>query len=555
VTVIAINLQVLRVFHGVDFNDEMQYYGEILALLETGKLFSSDMFLQQAVYVLFYPLLKLQYATFGTDSLILLGRIDFAAFIVWIYFRVRGALVEAGVALLAAALAALAVTLAIPLYNIYAISYNNVTLGILALCYAEAFLWQRESGRPSAAFWSTAVACLFVAYPPMGIAIAAVVWTRLVWERDWQRIRNFGTWFVASFAVAGLVLGQFATFAEYLEAIRFSREFSVGQTIFRTGLPTLAGLCCLLVAGLALTSGDAPEWVTDSAKRKTNATRYFIVALSLVAALDAVAHAVWFASVVCVVTAFALTAWPDGHDHRVTRTWTTVLFVVSVAVMAGTSSNGLKQIHGPAMLAGPFFVATALLGPVSGHGQPFFRRAGAEAFGPSLVLVFLAIYLANPYRDESIWHQNTSIDGAPAFRYLRVTPEKAAAINAARTMLSDIPRRSRLLVLGAHPWLYFATDTMPDTDMVFMHFTGGMGAYEILAARLEGRRPDFVVLSAVVTPNVRLAFEKIIRAGRYDCDAVVAPPSLRYAAVDLQTYYYMLPMLTLCRAPGRRVEG
>ncbi len=51
--------QAVRVFHGLDFNDEMQYYGELVALTQSGRLFSADLFVQQMVYLfLSKPTLK-----------------------------------------------------------------------------------------------------------------------------------------------------------------------------------------------------------------------------------------------------------------------------------------------------------------------------------------------------------------------------------------------------------------------------------------------------------------------------------------------------------------
>ena len=64
----------IRVTRGLDLTDEMQYYGEIKGLIESGKLFSNDLFIQQTVYILFYPLFYLFHLAFGLEGFVFFGR-------------------------------------------------------------------------------------------------------------------------------------------------------------------------------------------------------------------------------------------------------------------------------------------------------------------------------------------------------------------------------------------------------------------------------------------------------------------------------------------------
>jgi hypothetical protein len=553
--VVAITVQGVRVLHGVDFNDEMQYYGEILALAESRHLFSTDMFLQQTVYVLLYPLIRGYHALFGTDSMILAGRALFAAFIVWIFLRVRDRLLLAETDEFAAGVAALAVTFAVPIYNIYAISYNTVALGILAVCFAEMFAWRTDRRIRTLAFWLISIVCLVFTYPPLGAAMALVVVARSWLLGDHRSAVALVATLIPLVLLAAWALLQFAPFDEYLEAIAFSRAFSVGETIFKSGLPILLSLCVVVVAVLVLTNRPAlPSWLSSASSGRGNFAAVTVGAICLLATADATAHAVWFASLVVAVTAFALTSWPLDDAQRRTRNWMTVLFLMTCVVMVATSSNGIRQIHGPAMLAAPFFVALVLRRS-SGTDVSVARRKAASVLGIGMVTVFVAVYLWNPYRDEPLWNQTESTQAAPAFRHLRLTSNKVAAIKAIRDVLADIPAKSSVLVLGAHPWIYFATDTLPDTDMVFMHFTGGLRAYEILASRLQRRQPDFIVVSAVTTDNVHRAFEKISVAGRYTCKSIALEEALQAAAFTVQTYYNMNRDLVVCRLPKASAES
>ena len=48
----------------------MQHYGELTGLLETGRLFSNDLFFQQVAWIPFYSVLKAYYSVAGESHLI-----------------------------------------------------------------------------------------------------------------------------------------------------------------------------------------------------------------------------------------------------------------------------------------------------------------------------------------------------------------------------------------------------------------------------------------------------------------------------------------------------
>ena len=186
--------------------------------------------------------------------------------------------------------------------------------------------------------------------------------------------------------------------------------------------------------------------------------------------------------------------------------------------------------------------------PLAGELSPFFRHTGGRVYGVGIVLVFGTLYLANPYRDEGLWKQAHATEGAPAIGGLRVTENKARAITLVREMLADVRPGSRVMIVGAHPWIYFATDTQPDTDMIFMHFTGGPLAYQILASRMKDRRPEYLIVAGQSNDVVNQAVIHIASAGSYVCTSRRTPISMQRAIDNVQTYYDMLPDLIVCRA-------
>src|SRR6218665_3549739 len=110
----------IRCWRGLDITDEMQYYGQILGLVESGRFFSSDLFIQQLVYLLFYPAFKVHHLVLGEVGFVLFGRVVLALLLIALYACVRKELLRLGAGRWPAGLAAFAVTFAVPFHGIFA---------------------------------------------------------------------------------------------------------------------------------------------------------------------------------------------------------------------------------------------------------------------------------------------------------------------------------------------------------------------------------------------------------------------------------------------------
>lgn len=532
-------VQIVRVTHGVDFNDEMQYYGQLSGLVTSGRLFSNDLFVQQAVYVLVYPVFRLSTLVLGSTGLILLGRAVFALFLSWVFRQTRRALAIAGVPPAAAAIAALSVSFAVPLYNIYAITYNTIGLGLLAACFGELIAWRSDAPRVRVRWWAIVLLIMAVTHPPLAIVTGAVVGARLITERDWISLRHGAITIAGGGLALALILLPLSSPADLRAAARFSSAFN--------SQPVVADPIGLIsVLGIAAAAALVTQWRFELAAALNRLAPVAVIALLYSGGLAARWwwNAIgWLGGMANVLSALVATSWPEPDRAR-RRAWLTVLFVATAALMALTSSNGVNQIQGPASLLAPFLAALAL----SPSPKPLRLRSSAGwIVSVSVLIAMIAHWAGNPYRDGTLLQQHVYVTDAPAFRGLAMTQAKADAIREARTTLGDIPARSRVMVLGAQPWLYFATDTQPDTDMIFMHSAGRPAAFELLSARLAARRPDFIVAAAAVPPAVRLAFEALARNGTYLCNTRTVGPAMRDAIAQLQTFYEFSPQITVCR--------
>jgi hypothetical protein len=68
-----------------------------------------------------------------------------------------------------------------------------------------------------------------------------------------------------------------------------------------------------------------------------------------------------------------------------------------------------------------------------------------------------------------------------------------------------------------------------------------------LAARLETRRPDYIVRMSAVVPEIDAAIDAIIAAGSYICVDRPAGEPLRDARNRLDMFYDVSETVTVCR--------
>lgn len=553
-------VQAVRVLSGVDFSDEMQYYGEILGLQETGRLFAADLFLQQAVYLLFHPFFTIHAALFGTGGLVLTGRILLAALILWMYGMVRRPLVRAGVAPAAASCAALAATFAVPYHNIYAPSYNTVAQVVVAVCFARFVLWRRQGGAPGALFWAAACVVLLLVYPPLGLGIGLIVSARLALERDLRTLGRLLAWGAVMTLGMGFVLLRFSTPADLAAALEFSRSFGVGGLWSRgKELRTLALILALVALGyraqrarLARPERDRPRGLPGGGA--------LIAALLL--ALGFASGGVpqemyWPTFLATTIVALcgcllALRRTDPGSlpDWR----WVTLFFLATGLVLIATSSNGLRQLAGAAMLAAPFYLALASRTGAGGPAPERPLQPALRLFAAGMLAVFATLWLARPYRDAPIWRLSARAPEVPALRYLRLSPEKTRALAMIRSILADVPAGSRVMVVGGHPWIYFATGTLPETPMVYMHHYGPPRPFEILARRIPALRPDHLIVAGEAPAVEEEAVRALIRTEGYVCDTRPLDVAVS-RALARQTRHELLPALTVCRSPARAPIG
>ncbi len=529
-----------RVFVGLDFTDEMQYYGEIVSLTRTGRFFQDDLFIQQLGYVLLLPFFKV-HALFFPDQrfLVVFGRLLLFA----TYAAVSLQLWRAGRRLgcdLAARLASIATFLAWVPFQIFAFGYNSLAYLLLVSLLVKWFthpagdLWRRDL--PAALL----IVALGVVYPPVGLALAlgAIVATRL--DADWPAVTRM----LGLIGAGGIVLGGCMIalhgrnfFSDLALALQFSRAFGVAEVIL---LPTHLGgygaivvVTGVLIWRLRTAPGSDPRLVAVVAA---------LGALLLLATAPRGAVGYFATAVFIGLLTLLRAASPAGHRPQIAAL---ALAGVGVgSVFAFTSGNGLHNFGLGAMSAVPLLIL---------HAAPALARPGRLGLAglalPAIAAAVLVNGICHPYREQKPWHRFARVTNVPAFAGLWTSPVKLEALDTLQrfTDTNGLAGR-RLLIAGPHAWIYFAARARPATSMVFLHYSGTPRVYEIVASRLfHTGLPDAVLITNDTPPAI---YEQVKAWAQPGVTAQpLALPADFVRRYRRETDYDFAPQIILLRRP------
>ena len=196
----------IRSTRGLDLTDEMQYYGQIKGLLESGILFSNDLFIQQSVYILLYPAFYIYHLAFGFEGLVLFGRLLMSIISIFIFLYAYQKLIKLEFSKTIASLTALTMVFAIPYHGIFAPSYNTISQVLWIVFTIKFFEWRRCS----AVSWGMFPIIMFFAHPTSALVMSFVILVRLLVEREFRQIGRLFLVFSAGTLVTIPIILYFA---------------------------------------------------------------------------------------------------------------------------------------------------------------------------------------------------------------------------------------------------------------------------------------------------------------------------------------------------------
>lgn len=251
---------VTSVWVGVDFTDEMQYYGQIASLARTGRFFQTDLFLQQLGYVFLHPFFKVHALLFpGQDFLVVFGRLLLLAAYAGtgaLFWRAATRLGGFSTAHKLAGLAAFAAW--IP-FQIFAFSYNTTAYLLIVVLVSVWLTRDTASYSRYVVVAAGLLTLLTYTHPMAGLSLLAVAAVEAAVRRNARTAAALlGTTALFGLTVLGLMFWlhgrDFLT--DLLAGINFTRGWGVGAAIMQPyhleGWLILIGLGALVVLRLQL---------------------------------------------------------------------------------------------------------------------------------------------------------------------------------------------------------------------------------------------------------------------------------------------------------------
>ena len=492
-----------RVFVGLDFTDEMQYYGEISSLVRTGKFFHDDLFLQQLGYFWVYPLFKLHAVVFPDQHyLILFGRLAFLvtyALVGWLYWRCTA---RHGGFTLAPRLCGLAAFFAWIPFQLFAFAYNSLAylliVSLLALWLARA----RTRFPVYAAATAGLLTMLLPSYPPAGIVLTGLIAAECAGRLGLQRgLVLLGLTLTGGLLAGAGIIGLHGSdfLADVRDSIRFSRGFSGGQ-LFESP-EQLSIWCAIAVASVFLIQrlyrrAPLPVAALAATPARNLPLLLTLAAAVIMAGLSANWRAGYYAPLLLVGLLLLLAVYLRRTDDTIAAELGFVGLLLGT-VFAVSGGDGILNFSTGMAPAIPYLV---LVGAhwVAGRGTDLLPAIVRHATLPFLVVALVLNGALHPYREQRGWSGFQRIRDVPAFAGIWTSRTKIDSLEAIRRLSEHgALRGQRVLVAGPHAWIYFACGGQPTTPMLFMHYTAAREEhYTWIAERLfHHGEPDAIFLT------------------------------------------------------------
>jgi len=172
-----------------------------------------------------------------------------------------------------------------------------------------------------------------------------------------------------------------------------------------------------------------------------------------------------------------------------------------------------------------------------------------DFLGVIIVLGILGNILINPYRDKNNFAILSEKESFISYEKLLISNAKFMAINEFKKNVI-IEKNKTLLVLGPHPWIYFALNAKPNTPYLFMHFLLSSNKQikkveNFIIDNLENRNPDYIVNAM---PNASFFFKNKIKVilEKYSCKKFIFPEKLNIA-IKKEIHYQLPSQIEVCQ--------
>ena len=483
----------LRIFVGVDLTDEIQYYYQMLGLVESNSFFSNDLYVQQLIYLPFYPVLKLYFIFMGDAGLIIFGRSLFAGCLLLLYFFSNKVLSRAGISPLVSTMSAFALCFAPAFHGIFAISYNTISqIGWCLVVLIVAFRLPVSS-----LLWALIICVTGLAHPLSGVAIAGVCVCVHLLDREVYKLTRILIWVVLVTVSVSAIVVWLSGGAEALHrSLTFSAGFSVGSSFGQASTLRVAGVVVLLLVCAAFF--PAVKWAGVPLLMFAGFLGAFFDVMLLKNHIEVASVGRWgssystgqlkvwlILSVACIYTARCLCVDVPAINAIARRL--VCIGVIHFLVLSGTSSNGVNQG------IGAFAVLLPIAAALPELGQLYIAKRAVSAFPVITVTIWVLILtVCFPYRQAPLYSMDRSLTNISLFRGLLVSGSLLAFSDEVRKELSHLIPEESGFIISTVPGLYPILGVSPRTCMIYNHSLGSIRAQTALRECLSEREIKFV---------------------------------------------------------------
>ena len=498
----------------------MQYYGEIQGLISSNSLFINDYFIQQTGYVLIHPFLKIIFSFEPQFAkLIFYNRLLF--FFLIIIFCSSLIFLASNYKLryriFSSCLLAISITEFLP----FAFSYNTISYLLITLILSYWLFYHNEK---KLFILAALIVFLGWAYPPQGFLFSVIIIINYFLVKPKIYLRFIIYLFILSLIfLIILSLSNYFNIDTFINALRFSSIFGLNFKLF---IYTTIAVCLFLILGIlyVLIFYYEPKFLIFI-KKKYNLYIYFLSFILLILGFILIIFEIFFLySVIFWFGAISLmTVAANIKDKNKKHILIKILIATILISIFYTlsSGNGFFVVYrGFFILFGFLYLVTS---SVIEEEKDKKKELYFSLFGIIIFFGLLINILSHPYRDKNIFNTFHKIPNVYAFENIYISKTKFLAIQEIRKNIS-ISENKKLLVLGPHPWIYFALNARPDTPHFFNHFYGlNEEKTKILKTFIQSKinliSPDYIIDAMPETFPYKENFRQTLKG--YTCKAFI----------------------------------
>lgn len=504
---------------GLDVTDEFQYYHQMLSLTNTGYLFSNDLYIQQIIYIIFYPLFKIWTSIFGDNAFIIFCRSILALCLIILYFASYKIFQKFLENKLVSLNLALCLSFSIT-QGIFVLNYN-----VIAQIGWISFLLIIIGAKRFQTF-SLAVTIVLtgLAAPTAGVIMAMSYAGIGLYQKKWKPVLKTAITSLGISFLGILLLLYFTDIPKLFESLLFSSGYSVG-TLF-SSQKQIIGLFLttfmILLATFAPVYRILANWVIILLVLSLCYFFYDIVFDEISGQLtDLRTHRFTSSQIayglttICTIAIYAARCF-SYVSYRFDDKFKLIVIIplIQGVTAACVSSVGYRHLSMGLLVLLPIMVAM-LASNVKVDGR---KLRLATALPCILVtILFLGMWKLIPYRDDIKIYPSSSFAKFAIAKGIIVSDRITFNQQEIFRKFSELTSNKSGMIFSSKPAVYSYLSVNPVTCMIYTHSTGNKLSEEILRNCLLTKSPEFILIfhdndkGSEYEKIIGLAFENVSR--------------------------------------------